>query len=172
MQNYSQTALNLVRSHPIWFEIGGAAILFAAFKILSSKPKKPIIYDRNSGNGLGFANIKEEIIKDIELLVNGKIPEWLEGKLYRSGPGIYDISVTGSNQVVSIAHWFDGLTVLVRNSFRRLTQSPAQIYDQRGQSFVQKQENGARSGELYRHLWRVSPFFFISNSKETFAVWT
>jgi carotenoid cleavage dioxygenase-like enzyme len=44
--------------------------------------------------------------------VIGRIPEWLEGDLVRNGPGTFDV---GSERY---RHWFDGLSMLHKFSFR------------------------------------------------------
>lgn len=46
-----------------------------------------------------FQNASEQ--EERELVVVGKLPEWLEGVLYRTGPGHY-------NSSFEIQHWFDG----------------------------------------------------------------
>jgi hypothetical protein len=46
----------------------------------------------------------------IELAVEGEIPQWLAGKLFRSGPGTLEVD-TELGFTYLITHWFDGLTV-------------------------------------------------------------
>ncbi|CAG8611174.1 20651_t:CDS:2 [Racocetra persica] len=46
----------------------------------------------------------------VTLRVQGKIPEWLEGVLYRTGPGTFKIPSKKNPEIVfSFDHWFDGL---------------------------------------------------------------
>jgi torulene dioxygenase len=59
---------------------------------------------------LGLANV-QEIAEPQPATVAGNIPTWLNGKLYRIGPGTYDIK-SKDGKTVSFAHWFDGLAVL------------------------------------------------------------
>ncbi|KAF9947812.1 hypothetical protein BGZ70_002494 [Mortierella alpina] len=60
----------------------------------------------------GYDNCPE-VLEPTPLTVKGTIPSWLEGVLYRSGPGTYDLE-TESGKQVHIQHWFDGLTQLHR----------------------------------------------------------
>ncbi len=53
----------------------------------------------------GLATQNRAIVVD-ELLVEGKIPQWLVGSLIRNTPAQYEI---GEN---SYRHWFDGLAML------------------------------------------------------------
>ncbi|KAF9978363.1 hypothetical protein BGZ73_002746 [Actinomortierella ambigua] len=58
----------------------------------------------------GYEN-SPEIPEPVTLKVQGAIPSWLEGSLYRSGPGNYDLK-SESGKEVHIQHWFDGLAQL------------------------------------------------------------
>lgn len=69
---------------------------------------------KSSGYRLGYENCAE-VPDPISLSVRGALPSWLEGKLYRNGPGVFDIE-TARDTTVHIDHWFDGLTVLHRFS--------------------------------------------------------
>ena len=60
---------------------------------------------------LGFANIEDELVID-KLSVTGKLPEWVEGTLFRNGPGMFK----AGNQ--DYRHWFDGLSMLHKFSFK------------------------------------------------------
>ncbi|MEF8776642.1 MAG: carotenoid oxygenase family protein [Haloarculaceae archaeon] len=60
---------------------------------------------------LGFQSLDEEYA-DLDLPVEGGIPGWLDGSLYRNGPGQFAV---GGEQV---DHWFDGLAMLRRFAFR------------------------------------------------------
>ncbi|CAG8632912.1 21880_t:CDS:2 [Dentiscutata erythropus] len=57
----------------------------------------------------GFQNCPETC-DPATLKVHGKIPKWLEGVLYRTGPGTYKIPSKKNPEIVfSFDHWFDGL---------------------------------------------------------------
>ncbi|MFY9578617.1 MAG: carotenoid oxygenase family protein [Gaiellaceae bacterium] len=59
---------------------------------------------------LGFTSLTEEV-SDVRLELRGSLPDWLRGKLVRTGPALYE---AGSEQ---FRHWFDGLSMLYRFSF-------------------------------------------------------
>jgi len=59
----------------------------------------------------GFSNIKREYHEPIELEIQGIIPAWLQGSLYRNGPGVFDFE-NEAGKTARTPHWFDGLTVL------------------------------------------------------------
>ncbi|KIK63352.1 hypothetical protein GYMLUDRAFT_72071 [Collybiopsis luxurians FD-317 M1] len=56
----------------------------------------------------GFEDVPEQRVP-VDLTIQGTIPPWLTGVLYRTGPGTYRVpsSVTPSKSV-EIQHWFDG----------------------------------------------------------------
>jgi torulene dioxygenase len=58
-------------------------------------------------NEAGFVGLEEQT-DPIEIQVIGTIPEWVQGSLYRTGPGQYDIE-TNKGNVFQTDHWFDGL---------------------------------------------------------------
>ncbi|KAK4235795.1 hypothetical protein C8A03DRAFT_46113 [Achaetomium macrosporum] len=58
-------------------------------------------------NDAGFEGITEHR-GPIELSVQGHIPIWATGVLYRTGPGARTVDETGPNPF-DISHWFDGL---------------------------------------------------------------
>ncbi|KAF9572140.1 hypothetical protein EC968_010226 [Mortierella alpina] len=60
----------------------------------------------------GYENCPE-VLEPIALAVRGVIPSWLEGVLYRSGPGTYDLKAE-SGKDIHIQHWFDGLAQVHR----------------------------------------------------------
>ncbi|CAO3573040.1 unnamed protein product [Mortierella alpina] len=60
----------------------------------------------------GYENCPE-VLEPIALRVSGNIPSWLEGVLYRSGPGTYDLK-TESGKDIHIQHWSDGLAQVHR----------------------------------------------------------
>lgn len=54
-----------------------------------------------------------EITEDISLPVTGKIPAYVNGRLFRNGPGVYE--VTHKNGETShLNHWFDGIASVHR----------------------------------------------------------
>jgi carotenoid cleavage dioxygenase-like enzyme len=59
---------------------------------------------------LGFDSITEEHV-DHDPDVEGSIPAWLSGTLYRNGPGAFE------TEQGSVNHWFDGLAMLQRFAF-------------------------------------------------------
>ncbi|KAF9084929.1 hypothetical protein BGX29_005503 [Mortierella sp. GBA35] len=65
----------------------------------------------------GYDNCPE-VLDPINLTVKGTIPPWLEGALYRSGPGTYDLK-TESGKDVHIQHWFDGLAQIHRYEIQK-----------------------------------------------------
>ncbi|KDQ09774.1 hypothetical protein BOTBODRAFT_58462 [Botryobasidium botryosum FD-172 SS1] len=59
---------------------------------------------------VGFQNAVEQ--RDpIPLRIKGRIPPWLQGQLYRTGPGTFSIPTSNAPgaPTVNLAHWFDGL---------------------------------------------------------------
>ncbi|KAG0052336.1 hypothetical protein BGZ83_002729 [Gryganskiella cystojenkinii] len=59
-----------------------------------------------------------EVLEPVSLTVKGAIPPWLEGALYRSGPGTYNIK-SESGKEIKIQHWFDGLAQIHRYEIQR-----------------------------------------------------
>ncbi|MFW5939626.1 MAG: carotenoid oxygenase family protein [Halolamina sp.] len=62
------------------------------------------------GYALGFRDLTEEV-RDRDLPVEGEIPAWLDGALYRNGPARWSVGDTTAD------HWFDGLAHLTRFAF-------------------------------------------------------
>ncbi|MDZ7731556.1 MAG: carotenoid oxygenase family protein [Natrialbaceae archaeon] len=56
---------------------------------------------------VGFQTLEREV-QDLELEVEGTIPDWLRGTLLRNGPGKFDY------EDQSVNHWFDGHAMLHR----------------------------------------------------------
>ena len=52
----------------------------------------------------GMSGRSIEILEPHNCEVHGTIPDWLEGSLYRNGPGAWDIQ-TKSGETFSLAHW-------------------------------------------------------------------
>ncbi|KAG0043246.1 hypothetical protein BGZ83_011684 [Gryganskiella cystojenkinii] len=65
----------------------------------------------------GYDN-SPEVLQPTPLTVKGTIPPWLEGVLYRSGPGTYDLK-SESGKEIKIQHWFDGLAQIHRYEIQR-----------------------------------------------------
>jgi beta,beta-carotene 9',10'-dioxygenase len=63
-----------------------------------------------SGVELAFTSLNSEIKID-SLPVQGHIPQWLNGSLFRNGPAKFE------TEQVSYNHWFDGLAMIHRYSF-------------------------------------------------------
>lgn len=60
---------------------------------------------------LGFTTLEKEVEID-DLSVRGQLPSWLSGTLVRNGPAKFE----GGEQ--THRHWFDGLSMLRRFTFR------------------------------------------------------
>lgn len=57
----------------------------------------------------GFRSLDESAeATDVDLDVDGSIPDWLEGRLVRNGPGTFE------DDEVGVDHWFDGMALLHR----------------------------------------------------------
>ena len=52
----------------------------------------------------GLTGVSVEVLEPRQCSVEGTIPSWLQGDLYRNGPGTFDVD-TRSGSVYSIAHW-------------------------------------------------------------------
>ena len=63
-----------------------------------------------AGYEAGFRDLTEEV-RDRDLSVEGAIPAWLDGVLYRNGPARWTVGDAAAD------HWFDGLAPLTRFSF-------------------------------------------------------
>lgn len=59
----------------------------------------------------GFRSLSEEV-GPVDLPVAGKLPQWLDGALLRTGPALFEV---GDSRY---RHWFDGLAMLYRFGFR------------------------------------------------------
>lgn len=59
---------------------------------------------------LGLTTLDREAVID-DLPVEGRLPEWLQGSLLRTGPAKFEVGDR------PLAHWFDGLAMLHRFSF-------------------------------------------------------
>ena len=52
----------------------------------------------------GLTGTSVEVLEPRQCDVEGSIPSWLQGDLYRNGPGTFDVETKGGS-VYSIAHW-------------------------------------------------------------------
>ncbi|KAK6836753.1 Beta-beta-carotene 15-15'-dioxygenase [Apiospora arundinis] len=57
-------------------------------------------------NDAGFEGLTE-VRGPIDLKVQGTIPSWAAGTLYRTGPGSFEVE-TEQNSTYRVSHWFDG----------------------------------------------------------------
>ncbi|KAK7964282.1 carotenoid cleavage dioxygenase 1 [Apiospora saccharicola] len=57
-------------------------------------------------NEAGFEGLSE-VRGPIDLKVQGSIPSWAAGTLYRTGPGGFEVE-TAQNSTYRVSHWFDG----------------------------------------------------------------
>lgn len=60
---------------------------------------------------LGFQSLTEEV-GPVDLPVAGKLPQWLDGALLRTGPALFEIASS------RYRHWLDGLAMLYRFGFQ------------------------------------------------------
>ncbi|KZT18595.1 carotenoid oxygenase [Neolentinus lepideus HHB14362 ss-1] len=61
------------------------------------------------GIAIGYENAVEQR-EPVKLQVTGTIPSWLTGRLYRTGPGTWNIpSNNAPSGSINLKHWFDGL---------------------------------------------------------------
>lgn len=72
---------------------------------------------------LGFASQLQESVsyplkpdphpdQETKKIYRGNVPEWIDGTLYRNGPGTFDL------ECYRLRHWFDGLAMLHRFDFK------------------------------------------------------
>ncbi len=60
----------------------------------------------------GFRTVPE-IVEDISLPVKGEIPLYVDGRLFRNGPGVYEVTHK-NGETTHINHWFDGIATVHR----------------------------------------------------------
>ena len=63
-----------------------------------------------NGHRLGFRSLHSECVLD-SLALEGALPDWLSGSLYRVGPAKFEVGGRAVN------HWFDGFSMLHRFAF-------------------------------------------------------
>jgi beta,beta-carotene 9',10'-dioxygenase len=61
--------------------------------------------------GVGFRSLERQTPKPVPLTVQGELPPWLAGDLFRTGPSKFEVGRRTYN------HWFDGLAMLHRFAF-------------------------------------------------------
>ncbi len=52
----------------------------------------------------GMSGRTLEVLEPQDCQVQGGFPDWLQGQLYRNGPGVWDVE-TQSGDTFSMAHW-------------------------------------------------------------------
>ncbi|OIW29241.1 carotenoid cleavage dioxygenase 1 [Coniochaeta ligniaria NRRL 30616] len=77
-------------------------------------------------NEAGFLGLEEER-GPVDIKVQGSIPEWVEGSLFRTGPGVYDIEDTPKG-TWRTSHWFDGLAQTHRFDIRQSDDKSMKVY--------------------------------------------
>jgi torulene dioxygenase len=88
------------------FAIGTKHFTHFSRALYVSNPHKTM-----SALAAGFENIPEQRTP-VDLQIHGKIPPWLSGVLYRTGPGATRIPTTADpTKSVNVHHWFDGLAL-------------------------------------------------------------
>ncbi|KAH8902319.1 hypothetical protein BR93DRAFT_260731 [Coniochaeta sp. PMI_546] len=99
-------------------------------------------------NEAGFLGLEEER-GPIDISVHGEIPEWVEGSLFRTGPGIYDIENTPKG-TWRTSHWFDGLAQTHRFDIQRSDDGKMKVYyssRRQSQHIIDRiRKEGTRSG--------------------------
>ncbi|XP_076320434.1 carotenoid-cleaving dioxygenase, mitochondrial-like isoform X2 [Tachypleus tridentatus] len=60
-----------------------------------------------------FMNVNEHPETEIDAAIKGKIPKWLNGSLFRLGPGKFDL-----DEDFRVNHWFDGAGILYRYTIK------------------------------------------------------
>lgn len=53
----------------------------------------------------GLTGTSVEVMEPRQCEVEGTVPLWLQGDLYRNGPGVWDIETKGG-ETYSVAHWY------------------------------------------------------------------
>ncbi|KAJ8096925.1 carotenoid oxygenase [Lipomyces tetrasporus] len=72
--------------------------------------EKSISHVNNWPNAAGFGDLKDTTTP-ISLVLTGKIPSYVNGSLFRTGPGSYTVPLTNKpGQSFKVYHWFDGFS--------------------------------------------------------------
>ncbi|EJU04516.1 hypothetical protein DACRYDRAFT_114822 [Dacryopinax primogenitus] len=99
--------------------------------------------DLHAANELAFSNAPETL-EPISLPVQGTLSPWLQGVLYRTGPGTYSVpSPKAKGGTVDIQHWFDALGINHRFSI-----SPKGVEYSARKSCLSAEEEIAREGKV------------------------
>jgi beta,beta-carotene 9',10'-dioxygenase len=96
---------------------------------------------------LGFAAVSRE--QETQLPVQGSFPQWLRGSLIRTGPGTFEVGKQ------SYRHWFDGLAMLRKFSFKEGQVSFANRFLQ-SQAYQEAQDKGKISRSEFGTVARYS----------------
>ena len=59
----------------------------------------------------GLQNCREQL-EPVDCEISGDFPNWLNGVLFRAGPGVFDIKI--NNRIASFQHWFDAIAMIHR----------------------------------------------------------
>lgn len=121
---------------------------------------------------LGFQSVLRES-PSTELLINGKIPSWLNGELIRNGPAKYSIA----NE--SLNHWFDGYSMLHRFSFNqgkinytsKFLQSDAYQKAIHNAKVSSEEFATSKDGSLFEKLMRPFTFKPTDNANVNIIPW-
>lgn len=71
----------------------------------------------NNFASLGFQNAPE-VLTPVQIPIQGSLPPWLSGALYRTGPGTFSVKTSKNKRGVhDVAHWFDGIGTLLTNFY-------------------------------------------------------
>lgn len=84
---------------------------------MTAAPPKTVnlsIEERLTDFAAGFVSVKE-MPQEVQLKVTGRIPHFLQGNLYRIGPGIFDVA-HADGELADKTHWFDGIGVTFKFS--------------------------------------------------------
>ena len=116
-----------------------------------SKRMSTVVENHQFNNSNLFRNATE-CPKPVEIEFRGEIPSWLKGRLYRNGPGRFDL--TDDRQTSSVQHPFDGFAFIHKYDF------DGQINSIRFQSqFIKSRtyEESMRNGHLITRQFGSDP---------------
>jgi beta,beta-carotene 9',10'-dioxygenase len=71
--------------------------------------KLSAILDQEKWNTTSFFSSTQECNNPVKLIMNGKLPSWIKGCLYRNGPGQFEVNKDPST---SVNHPFDGFAYI------------------------------------------------------------
>ncbi|EJD46942.1 hypothetical protein AURDEDRAFT_144567 [Auricularia subglabra TFB-10046 SS5] len=116
----------------------------------------------------GFKNAVEQRVP-VELAIEGTIPDWLHGDLYRTGPGTYTIPRKDGGPLVQMQHWFDGVAVNHKFSIQH---GGRVVYSSRkaGEAFEEHVAQGGKMGVTFAQRdpcrKRFSKFFTVFTNND------